>query len=137
MLVQTSRADHPVFARLMEDGADGAGLPSADALAERRTFGFPPYVRMISITAKDRSEGQLWHICRDITDILTRAGADFSGPMDPAQNFLNGMHISVFWIKLPRTRALSATKASLYASLEALLQRYRHAPQLTIDVDPL
>lgn len=137
MLVQTSQADHPVFARLLQDGTGKASSAPEEALAERKMFGYPPFVRLVSIVVKDRSEGQLWHVCRDIEAILKDASLDYSGPIEPAVNFFRGMNIRQFWIKLPRNRALASTKASLGRSLDAMLLRYRHAPILTIDVDPI
>ncbi len=138
MLVQTSQADHPVFARLVADGPHTGNDTDMvkEALAERRLFGYPPYVRMISITVRDSSEGQLWHICRDLKQILSSKGIDFAGPATGQIEFSGGMHIRQFWLKLPRNAALAATKADLQAALEDLLLRYRHKPHITVDVDP-
>lgn len=137
MLVQTANPLHPVFARLTAGGEEEDAALTSEALAERRTFGFPPYVRMILLKVKDRSEGQVWHICRDIGEMLASSGVDYTGPVAPQQDFQCGQHIRDFWIKLPRNRALAPTKTALEESLAGILLRYRHAPQLTIDVDPL
>ena len=140
MLIQTAQPDHPVFAQLKAE----AELPEADdalmaaALQERRAFRFPPFVRLITLTVRDASEGRLWHLCRDIEAALKNAGiAGPCAPVAPLNETVGRQHVRQFWIRLPRTAALARTKRALAAELDALTLRYRGRVDLSIDVDPL
>ncbi len=139
MLIQTSQSDHPVFRRLLQEetpGADDAAL--AAALEERRQFGFPPFVRLITLTVRDASEGRLWHLCRDIEEALKNCGIPVgSGAVVPPLEQIGKQHIRQFWIRLPRNARLSRTKRALAEALNALPLRYRGHVDITIDVDPL
>lgn len=139
MLIQTSQKDHPVFRRLQEEalpGADDAAL--AAALEERRQFGFPPFVRLITLTVRDASEGRLWHLCRDIESALKNSGIPVgSGAVVPPLEQIGRQHIRQFWIRLPRNARLARTKRALAAELDALVLRYHGHADIAIDVDPL
>jgi len=137
MFIQTSQPEHPVFKRLMADD-DACGTGADAVLQERKIFNFPPYVRLITLTVRDRNEGELWHVCREITEILGKCKVpDFAGPLTPAVEKTGGWHINQFWIKLPRTAATAEIKRELAIRLEALYLRFKRKPQITIDVDPL
>ena len=100
-------------------------------------FSYPPYVRLIVITIKDRSEGRLWHLERDMQALLEECGTgSYLGPVKPAIDKVAGEMISQFWLKLPRDRALSATKARIYEKIGLLCLKYKSAPDIIIDVDP-
>ena len=136
MFIQTDQPDHPVVRRLLGQ-MDEAGA-SSGSLAERRTFNYPPFVRLIVITVKDRSEGRLWHLERDLGAILRECGiADFNGPVKPAVDRVGDELISQFWVKLPRNRSLASTKCLLYEKITLLSLKYKSAPNIIVDVDPM
>ena len=139
MLIQTEQPDHPVFARLKAEetlpDADAAALKAA--LEERRAFRFPPFVRLITLTLRDASEGRLWHLCRDIETALQHAGIAPCAPVAPLNETVGRQHVRQFLIKLPRTAALARSKRALAAELDALTLRYSGRVDLSIDVDPL
>ena len=135
MLIQTDQPDHPVLKRV-EDGEDGNAVVFG-SMAERGMFSYPPYVRLIVISVKDRSEGRMWHICRDLTAIFSECGiADFTGPVKPAVDRVGDELISQFWIKLPRNRRLADTKRRLCEAIWLLRLKYKSAPNIIVDVDP-
>ena len=136
IVIQTAQPEHPVLQRLLhpeEMSPSASGL-----LAERRQFAYPPYVRMISLTVKDEYEGRLWNVCRLIQEAAREIGiADIAGPVTPAVDVVAGEHIAQFWIKLPRTGTLAATKRALYERVEAIADDFKGRTTLIIDVDPL
>ena len=135
MLIQTDQPDHPVLRRLA-GGTDEASAV-AGSLAERRMFSYPPFVRLVVISVKDRSEGRLWHICRDLETAIRECGIkDFTGPVKPSVDRIGDELISQFWLKIPRNRALAATKRMLYEKIGLISLKYRSAPDIVIDVDP-
>ena len=138
MLIQTEQSDHPVFARLRaEESPDVEAAALAAALAERRAFRFPPFVRLIVLTLRDASEGRLWHLCRDVETAVKNAGIAPCAPVAPLNETVGRQHVRQFFVRLPRTAALARTKRALAAELNAMTLRYSGRVDLSIDVDPL
>lgn len=136
IVIQTAQPDHPVLERLLHPGQPAA--LSAGLLEERRRFGYPPYVRMISVTVKDRYEGRVWNVCRLVREAAESAGiADIAGPVTPAVDVVAGEHIAQFWIKLPRSRGLAAVKQAFAARLEQIERDFKGRTAVVVDVDPL
>jgi primosomal protein N' (replication factor Y) len=135
LVIQTFQPDHPVLQRLQHPEAYPD--PSAGLLAERKTFAYPPYVRLISVTVKDRYEGRVWNVCRLIEEAAKAIGIrDIAGPTAPAVDMVAGEHIRQFWIKLPRDRNLAATKRALYMRVDQIEREFKGHTTLIIDVDP-
>lgn len=131
LLVQTSQKEHPVF-NVRPDAFSGA------LLEERRTFGYPPYVRLIVLTVKDKYEGRLWNVCRILGESLAAAGIPgVQGPVEPAMETVGGEHIRQFRISLPRNAHLSDSKNRIYTIVEAVSEQFKFAPDIIIDVDPM
>ena len=136
IVIQTFQPEHPVLQRLLQGGAQ---QPQAiDLLAERKAFAYPPYVRMLSITVKDPYEGRVWNVCRLIQEAARQIGiSDIAGPVTPAVDVVANQHIAQFWIKLPRTRTLAATKRALQERLDQIEQDFKGHATLILDVDPM
>ena len=135
IVIQTFQPDHPVLQRLLDPSPKQDH--TAALLAERKAFSYPPYVRMITITVKDRYEGRVWNVCRLIREAAEAVGiADIAGPTAPAIDKVAGEHIAQFWIKLPRNRALAPTKQQLYARLDQIERDFKGHTAIVIDVDP-
>ena len=133
LVIQTFQPDHPVLQRLVS----GAAVPADSLLAERKAFQYPPYVRMIAITVKDRYEGRAWNVCRLIREAAEAVGiSDLAGPTTPAVDVVGGEHIAQFWIKLPRNRQLAATKKALFHRVEQIDRDFKGHTSIVIDVDP-
>ena len=136
IVIQTAQPDHPVLQRLLRAGQPGA--PSAGMLEERRQFAYPPYVRMISVTIKDRYEGRVWNVCRLVKEAADAVGiADIAGPITPAVDVVAGEHIAQFWVKLPRSRGLAAAKRAFADRLEQIERDFKGQTGIIVDVDPL
>lgn len=135
IIVQTAQPEHPVLQRLLNPG-QAPERPSG-LLAERKVFAYPPYVRMICITVKDKYEGRVWNVCRVIAEAAGEVGiSDLAGPISPAVDLVAGEHIAQIWIKLPRTRALAGTKRALYGRLDAIERDFKGHTRILVDVDP-
>ena len=134
LVIQTFQPDHPVLQRLV------AGVQTetaTDLLAERLQFQYPPYVRMISVTVKDRYEGRVWNVCRLIKEAADAVGIrDIVGPTTPAVDVVAGEHIAQFWIKLPRNRNLAAVKRAFRERIDAIDRDFKGHTAIVVDVDP-
>ena len=135
LVIQTSQSNHPVLqaATVAERRFD-----SSAALEERRLLRYPPYVRLIKITVKDRQEGRLWNVCRRISETAFQSGVrDIAGPIAPVPEFVDKCHVREFWIKLDRNGSLAPIKKALSAGIELLEKEFKGGPSIILDVDPL
>ena len=122
--------------RLLNPGRPA--VSAAGLLEERKQFAYPPYVRMISVTVKDHYEGRVWNVCRLVKEAAEASGiTDIAGPVSPAVDLVADEHIARFWIKLPRTRNLAATKQAFAARLAQIERDFKGRTTLVVDVDPL
>ena len=136
IVIQTYQPDHPVLQRLLDPAARTA--QAFGLLAERQAFGYPPYVRMIAVTVKDRYEGRLWNVCRLIREAADAAGiADIAGPVPPPVEVVAGEHVAQFWIRLPRNRALASVKKAFYERVDQIERDFKGHTSIVIDVDPV
>ncbi|MBQ0024787.1 MAG: primosomal protein N' [Bacteroidales bacterium] len=129
LIIQTAQPEHPV---LVSRG------DTARYMAERRTFLYPPFVRLITITVKDSNEGRLWNACRMVKDAISECGiTSVNGPVSPAVDYAGGQHIREFWIKLARNRDAAAIKKNLSRKIELIDLQLKGATVILPDVDPL
>ncbi len=130
MIIQTLRAEHPVFRALIEDIPEQT---DENLLSERHEFGFPPFVRLVKITVKSPDEEELARLTSSVSKALDNAGIrDFSGPIAPPAGRIEGEYLMQFLVKLPRTSASASIKKALYRSLRYIPRRH-----CIIDVDPI
>ena len=100
-------------------------------------FSYPPFIRLILITVKDKFEWRLSKIEQDMISAFRRCAiSDYSNAVIPAIDKVNGQLINQYWIKLPKNKKLQSAKAALYAEIEAIREKYRDLPTIIIDVDP-
>ena len=129
MIVQTFRAEHPVFNMLLHPGGeDIRGL-----MEERREFGYPPFTRIIRISVKSKEKERSECLARDVSATLRRSGfQDVSGPAAPPQNRTAGEYILQLLVKIDRSHSWEQAKNRLYRELRRI-----PSTELTIDVDPV
>ena len=133
MVIQAFETDHPVLAALKGEMSDYGN----QMLAQRKLFGFPPYVRMIQVTVRNTSAEQLRITCSLLSRALKSAGLkDISDPIAPAVDRIAGMYIRYFWVKLPRTAAAQSKKASIATAVDQVRTDVPSS-EIIIDVDPL
>lgn len=118
MIVQTTKADHPVF-RILQSG-DPAAL-----LEERKAFKLPPFTRIIDITLKDTNPKRFGMF----SDILSKS-------------FREAIRIPVsdgitFRFTVPHSSDAAAVKRKLMSTVVGIEKRYRYSGHIHIDVDPV
>ena len=113
-------------------------LSEADKLKERALFRYPPYVRLLTITVKDKNEGRLWNACRMIDDAARRCGiSEISGPVAPAISTIDGTSIREFWIKFDKAKSSKGIKAALLRELWNIEKELKGGSIIIPDVDPI
>ena len=135
IVIQTFQPEHPVLQLLLHPELNEA--VDEQLMAERKTFGYPPYVRMMAITVKDHYEGRVWNVCRLIKEAALAIGIrDIAGPTTPAVDVVADEHIAQCWIKLPRNRTLVSLKQQLYERIDQIERDFKGHTTIIIDVDP-
>ena len=131
-VIQTYQSDYPV----LKDAA--AGRYDVDSLlAQRRTFSFPPYVRLVSLTVRDRYEGRVFRMADEIkTRLSGMPDIEFMGPMTPAVNKVQGFFMTVFWVKLAKNAAARTAKQRVAALVDELRGFMKPPVDIVVDVDP-
>lgn len=131
-VIQTWQSDYPV----LRDAAAGR-YDSDTLLAQRSAFAFPPYVRLVSLTVRDRYEGRVFTMAGEIKSRLSgMPDIEFMGPMTPAVNKIQGYFITVFWVKLAKNASARAAKKRVAALVEDLRTFMKPPVDIVVDVDP-
>lgn len=107
-------------------------------LAERQSFLYPPYCRLISLTLRHRDRTLLWEAANRFGDSLRRVfGRRLLGPEAPPVDRIRGQYLVRFLLKIEKQSSAAEAKR-LLAELFDTLHRdkaYR-AVELIPDVDP-
>jgi len=134
MIIQTEQKDHPVLKALT---GEGNSYDLSAAFEERKIFGYPPFIRLVVISLKDKNEKRMWSCAYDLSDAIRGVGIrDFNGPIVPPIA-KTGDHYQVqFRLRLKRNNSLSRIKKALYMETELLNRKYNGMTTINIDVDP-
>ncbi len=131
IIIQTAQPNHPVY-KLFEAGSDTV----YNQLSERKEFDYPPYVRMIKITLKDRNRERLGDYATQLGDILgSIRSIECSGPFAPMADKIRGEFLLVFWLKFSRNSS-GAIKMGL-KDLLASFECGKSSLTVATDVDPV
>jgi primosomal protein N' (replication factor Y) len=134
MIIQTEQKEHPVLKALIGE-SDAEDLSAA--LAERKKFGYPPFVRLVVITLKDKNEKRMWSCAYEMADVIRGIGIkDFNGPLIPPIAKTGDYYQVQFRLRLKRNNSLSRIKKALYLETELLDRKYSGLTAIGIDVDP-
>ena len=136
MVIQTFEPGHPLLEALKAEDDAALRQFSEGMLAQRKTFGFPPFIRMIQLTVKSADAGQLRLACNLLRRELSRGGVkDFTDAIAPAVDRIAGQYIRHIWVKLPRNATAKGQKQSVVQSVENTLKAISKC-EIVIDVDP-
>lgn len=132
-VIQTREPGHHVFSRLK--GEDD----TAAILEERRTFGYPPYSRMIQLIFRDGSEKRIDYLSKELAEQLESSleGVSVVGPYSPAVDRIADQYIRHIRIILPRDKRLSERKEMLVKTISIFEKEYKYPGHIVVDVDPV
>lgn len=134
LLVQTHRAEHPLFALIQQPYEHFYTWE----LPQRRATGYPPFTRLIRLELRHKQAAFLNEQAAAMGAILRQAyGKRVVGPTYPYIGRLRGWYRQQALLKLPR----SAEGQRLKQQLPELIEDYyrqagTRALRITIDVDP-
>lgn len=116
-------------------------------LAERKTFGFPPYSRIIEITIRDKSQKRADLMTSRLAATLRQVykvqpGQDLlaanpvTGPYSPVVDKVQEEHIRCIRVSLRKDRTLAAKKAVLNETVQQFEKEQKYTGHITLNVDP-
>ena len=111
---------------------------AADILAERASFMYPPYTRLVSVMLRHADRDVLYAAARHYGDILRSAFRDrLLGPQPPVVEKIKGEYALVYLLKIPRNRAMSEIRETLAVAAKTLAAD-PHFRRVTVtpNVDP-
>ena len=122
LILQTREPSHPVFS--LQNGAESM-------LNERRSFGYPPYTRLVQIDMEDANENRRKLRTRFMVNRLKEVLRPFSDPV------IIGSDAGRVRIFFKRDKNLVKGKVALRNEVCKFEQQYGCAGHIVIDVDPV
>ena len=136
VVLQTRQPDLPLVSQVVANDYEAM---YRSQLAERRTYGFPPAVRLIDIYLKHRNEAVCERAAQALAARLRPAfGEGLLGPDRPAVGRIKTLYIRKMILKLPTRGGTAAARRTLAAARSALLAEpdFRSV-SVYFDADPL
>ena len=143
-IIQTSQPEHPIYQRIAEGETK---MFNDSLLAERKTFGFPPYSRIVEITIRDKSQKRADLMVSRLAATLRQifkspsgqgllAASPVTGPYSPVVDKVNEEHIRCIRVSMRKDRTLAANKAVLYETISKFEKDQKYSGYITLNVDP-
>lgn len=135
VIIQTSDPSHRIIRLVLRHDYEGMYKLQA---ADRLSFGYPPFFRMIKISLRHRDRSELNKFA-DILgrDLRTYFGTGILGPEFPVISKIQLWYIKTILIKIGKDKPLGRVKEIIGASIERLeKQKGAAALRVAVDVDP-
>ena len=143
-IIQTSQPEHPIYQLITEDKAKTF---SDNLLTERKTFGFPPYSRIVEITIRDKSQKRADLMASRLAATLRQAynttsnqgmlsASPVTGPYSPVVDKVQEEHIRCIRVSMRKDRTLAAKKAVLNETITKFEKEQKYSGYITLNVDP-
>ena len=143
-VIQTSQPEHPIYQRIAEGKSNAF---SDSLLAERKTFGFPPYSRIIEITIRDKSQKRADLMASRLAATLRTVykgpsgqglldASPVTGPYSPVVDKVNEEYIRCIRVSMRKDRTLAAKKAVLNETITKFEKEQKYSGYITLNVDP-
>ena len=136
VLLQTYQPKHPIIQHVINN--DYKGMFEAQ-LTERIEYKYPPYVRLIKLTIKDKSLDKVNIACEWLDKIMRRSyKGDILGPVYPEISRVRNKYQKQFIIKLKNIDSINQFRSILNKTLISFdsISKYRSV-RVVVDVDPL
>ena len=117
VVIQTSQPGHPVLEQVRRGDYEAMARMQ---LAERRSFLYPPFCRLIALTLRHRDKTLLWEAAARLGDELRRIfGRRVLGPEAPPVDRIRGQYLTRFLLKIERQSSVAEAKSLLTGVLVA------------------
>ncbi len=135
VIIQAQDVNHPVLDLVVQHDVDGMYQRE---LEHRKAHGYPPFMRLIQLTLKHRSEERVAATASALAAALREGlGDNVLGPEIPPVSRIRDKHLRRLLIKLSRSRH-QVEKDYLRDTIDRVFGDTAHsAIQLVTDVDPM
>ncbi len=127
MVIQTRQGGHPVFKREID-------YP-LQLLAERKSFNYPPYSRMVDIVVRDNNAGRLKKLSASLAAALD--GFNPAGPFQPVKGKVTDTESAISRIMLRKDKSLAMKKEKIAGMIDDFEKTYKYTGHIFVDVDPV
>ena len=136
VMIQTAKPAHPVIGQVLRH--DYKGMYDTQC-AERETFGYPPYTRLIYIYMKHKDEATLDTLAQRYAALLRQVfDHRVVGPDNPPVARIQSLYIRKIMLKIELAASMAQVKSLLRRIYEKSLADSRFKTlTLYYDVDPL
>ncbi len=136
VILQTKQKDLPVVRQVVHNDYDGL---YRDLIAERQTFRYPPYYRLIYVFLRHRQDATVQTAATELGSRLHQwFGARVLGPDKPSVAKVKSQNIRKLVLKLEQGIDMKRVREYLLQAQQQMLADKRYASlQVFYDVDPL
>ena len=135
VVIQTSDPEHPVLRQVA--AGDYASM-ARQQLADRESFFYPPYARLVALTLRHRDPQRVRAAAQELAARLReRFGRRVLGPMAPPVDRVRGEWLAGLLLKIESGKSFARARELLGGELE----RFREIPEyksvvVVVNVDP-
>lgn len=135
VIIQAQDVQHPVLDLVVHHDVEGMYKRE---LEHRRAHGYPPFMRLVQLTLKHRSEERVAHTAHALANALRpQLGDNVLGPEIPVVSRIRDKHLRRLLVKLARSTH-HVDKEFLRDTIDRVFTDPTHsAVQLVTDVDPV
>lgn len=136
VIIQTSTPDHPIVKDVI---ANNYGNMYLTQLSERKSFNYPPFVRLIKLTIKHKDKNITNAAAQQLANDLKKIfGKRVMGPEEPIINRIQNWYIKGIMLKVERKASVLRAKKILLSTIGNLKtnDNFKSA-QVIVDVDPM
>ena len=135
VLIQTTQPEHWIYPMVMQQQYE----PFYEKeIQERYQFAYPPFIRIVQLTLKNKNEKELEETTQVIAQLLKQTFLEgVLGPEKPFVSKVNLYHIRIITIKLSNGKNLLNDKLKIKKIVDGLkVQPPHHKTRINLDVDP-
>jgi len=136
VVIQTAQPQHPVIRQVAAGDYDAMARTQ---LAERQTFLYPPYCRLVSITLKHRDKLLLWRAAEHFSTLARPVFGDrLLGPEAPPVDRIRNEYLAGFLLKIEREKSFARARSLLAGMVAALAAEAEYKSVAVVcNVDPI
>jgi primosomal protein N' (replication factor Y) len=135
VIIQTNDPENRIIRLVLQHDYKGMFNYQSE---ERKTFGYPPFVRLIKIIIRHKDKNRLSEFSKILGDDLKSVfGKRVLGPEYPLIPKIQQWYIRVLLIKIERDKPVSRAKKLIFESVEKVEKlRGSSSLKISLDVDP-
>ncbi|MDR1653226.1 MAG: primosomal protein N' [Prevotellaceae bacterium] len=136
VIIQTSEPQNPVIMQIMNNDYQNM---FATQIAERRTFCYPPFVRLIQVSVRHKDENKTKQAADCLSEIMRQSFGDrVLGPNNPVIARIKNLYIKQILLKIEIAASAEKAKQLVTEQITATLnmQDFRSV-SITMDIDPM